>query len=446
MNQRKLLSLLLFTALAIAISWLGTFADIDLAFAERMPRVDKIAATDFAQLPAPADGIRVFEQRLAQNPDDAVSLTILGQLHLRQARESGDFASYERAEAIFDQALALLPRYHEAGVGLASVYFAQHRFSEAFTLAETIYEQDSERFDALSIVADAQLALGQYDAAAESYIALQGQVDSPSLLARLAQQADLHGQPDEALALLEEAASETWLIGLSADDMAWYLIRLGDFHFKIGDLAEAETHYAAALSLTPQNHAALAKYGELLAAQGRYAEAIEALRQASSLVPQTEYLALLGDVYQVSGQPDLAEQQYQTVETIAELAVLNGTAYDRQLALFFANHDRQVEQALSLALAELEMRQDVYGYDALAWAYYKNGLLAEAEQVMVQALQLGTRDASLHYHAGMIAAAQGKKEVAQTHLAEALSINPHFDLLQAPIAQTTLEQLKAETP
>ena len=60
---------------------------------------------------------------------------------------------------------------------------------------------------------------------------------------------------------------------------------------------------------------------------------------------------------------------------------------------------------------------------------------------MEQALKLGTRDAPLYYHAGMIYKASGDYARAQTMLSEALAINPHFDLVQAQIARLTLANI-----
>ena len=59
-----------------------------------------------------------------------------------------------------------------------------------------------------------------------------------------------------------------------------------------------------------------------------------------------------------------------------------------------------------------------------------------------QALQFGTQDASLYYHAGLIAKAQGNADEAKDFLTKALTLNPYFDPLQAPIAQATLESLQ----
>ena len=54
---------------------------------------------------------------------------------------------------------------------------------------------------------------------------------------------------------------------------------------------------------------------------------------------------------------------------------------------------------------------------------------------MVEALRLGTRDARLFYHAGMIERALGNVGAAARYLRLALDTNPHFNPLQADEAR-----------
>ena len=61
----------------------------------------------------------------------------------------------------------------------------------------------------------------------------------------------------------------------------------------------------------------------------------------------------------------------------------------RDLVLIFADHDIRPNRALELAEGELEFRKDVYTYDALAWALYRNHRYTEAREAMQKALKLG---------------------------------------------------------
>ena len=90
------------------------------------------------------------------------------------------------------------------------------------------------------------------------------------------------------------------------------------------------------------------------------------------------------------------------------------------------------------AAKEYEARRDIHGADALAWTALKAGQLSEAQAAMKDALRLGTRDAKLFYHAGMIARAAGDDAAARDYLRRALALNPRFDPLQAVIARKAL--------
>src|SRR5262249_31371374 len=151
----------------------------------------------------------------------------------------------------------------------------------------------------------------------------------------------------------------------------------------------------------------------------------------------------LGDIYTKLGRSAEAQQQYELVEHIARLNALNRAVYNRELVYFYVDHRIKAVPALDLAQREIEVRKDIYGYDALAWALYHNGRAEEAIGPMKEALRLGTKDARLLFHAGMIASRLGETEKAIKFLEHALAINPHFHVLQADEARAALKDLRA---
>jgi tetratricopeptide (TPR) repeat protein len=118
-------------------------------------------------------------------------------------------------------------------------------------------------------------------------------------------------------------------------------------------------------------------------------------------------------------------------------------AIHRTWGVFLLDHDRDVERVLREARASLRERRDVYGYDLLAWAAYKAGNIEEARRASVAAVALGTEDATLLYHAGVISVAAGDSATAREMLARALSVNPRFDVRHAREARRLLEALGA---
>ena len=195
--------------------------------------------------------------------------------------------------------------------------------------------------------------------------------------ARLARLASLQGDLATALATADRSVSEVESAGVTGAGLAWYRYLAGFIAFQAGDLEAAGSRFAAALADQPGSFIVLNGLARVRAAQGRLDEAIALDRQAIAIVPQPEFLAELGDLYKLSGQPALAEQQYATVRAIADLASIEKQVYNRQLVLFDVNHGERLAEALALAQAELAVRKDVYGYDAFAWALLANGRAAE---------------------------------------------------------------------
>ena len=126
------------------------------------------------------------------------------------------------------------------------------------------------------------------------------------------------------------------------------------------------------------------------------------------------------------------------MEAVATLARASRQVYNRQLVTFYTDHDRRPAHAVALAARELAVRKDVYGWDAYGWALYRAGRLAEARRASDRALRLGTRDARLFYHSGLISLALGDEDRAAEDLEMALDISPVFDPLQARAARRAL--------
>ena len=73
--------------------------------------------------------------------------------------------------------------------------------------------------------------------------------------------------------------------------------------------------------------------------------------------------------------------------------------------------------------------------DTLAWTLYQSGDYAAAQEMSRHALRLGTQNALMYYHAGMIARALGDSAGSDEYLRKALALNPNFSLLYAANAR-----------
>src|SRR6185312_7243150 len=121
-------------------------------------------------------------------------------------------------------------------------------------------------------------------------------------------------------------------------------------------------------------------------------------------------------------------------------------SYHRAWSLFLLDHGRRLGEVLDKARHELETRRDIYGWDVLAWALYRNSRIDEAALAAANALSQGTEDAMLYYHAGMIERAAGRPTRARAYLAHALAINPLFDAVHPDSARELLRALDNAHP
>ena len=386
--------------------------------------------------------ISAWTANLAANDKDFLSATNLAVLYEARARLSGDVTDYSRAEEAANRSLAIEPRQLDVRALHARLLLATHDFRRALAEAESLDRTAPDQPAILAIVADAQLELGDVDAAEANYGRIATLQPGAAVTARQARIDYLRGDPAGAIAKASEAYAAAEAEGQTGPSLSWYAYLTGVLNLTSGEPETAATWFDRALDAWPQSHLALAGRARAAAALGDVDRAIAGYRAATAISPQPDALTALGDLLSLRGDAAGAADQYATVQAIAKLQAAGGPVYNRQLALFELNHGGDVAEALTLAERELEDRKDVYGYDAYAWALLANGRAVEADAAISKALGLGTRDATLLYHAGSIAAAVGDPARARALLSDALAIRGALDPLSAARAATALESLR----
>jgi tetratricopeptide (TPR) repeat protein len=378
-----------------------------------------------------------LQARLEATPEDYVSWATLGLAYVQQARISVDPAYYPRAEGALQRSLDIETADNFiAYAGLSALASARHDFAVAKEYAETglaINPYSSILYGALS---DAEIQLGNYDAA---FAAVQKMIDlSPdtSSLSRASYTWELRGDLDRAEQLMQRALEDA----PNAADRAFAHFQLGELDFNAGDPNGALEHYRAALSASPENPAALAGEARALAALGEIDAALDTYEALVERAPEPTYLLEYGELLESLGRTSEASAQYEIFTVTQELFAANGVQPDAVLALFQADHG---DPAAALAAAEEALAGNPFVTvdDAYGWALHRNGRDEEALAAVDRALSLGYPNARFHYHAGMISLALGDEERARDELTRALEINPYFNPLEAEAASSTLATL-----
>ena len=111
--------------------------------------------------------------------------------------------------------------------------------------------------------------------------------------------------------------------------------------------------------------------------------------------------------------------------------------------MYLADHGYRPADAYAIARRELQVRDDVYAEDTLAWCAARAGQWDVARAAAAKALRFDTEDPRLHYHAGVIAEHFGDRTEAVRQYTRALALNPHFAAAGADDARARLIRLAA---
>ena len=433
---QRVLILLFITALIVIASWALTSTR---GMTASLQDVYGYLANSVSRTNAPTDElIRDLQEQLRANPNDWQSYSQLGLAYLQKARETGDPSYYQKTEEALDKALAMQPSDYASISAKGALALARHDFAAALEWGERAKEINPDRVYAYGVIADAQIELGRYEEAVETLQTMVNLRPDMSSYSRISYIRELYGDMEGAQEMMQLAVDSGTP---NAESTAWVRTQLANLYFNTGKLEQAELEYQRTLQDRPDYVYALAGLGRVRAAQGDMEAALELLNQTIAIMPLPEFVITLGDLYQASRLQEQADQQYELVAAIETLYRSNGVDMDMEIALFNADHDRNLEETLLLARKAYATRPSIHAADALAWALYKTGNYEEAQSYSVEALQLGTRDSLKLFHAGMIALELGNKDQAREYLEQALAINPHFSILYAEEAREVLQEL-----
>jgi tetratricopeptide (TPR) repeat protein len=255
-------------------------------------------------------------------------------------------------------------------------------------------------------MADALIELGEYDQAFETIDTMAGMRPNAAAYARVSYARELQGDLDGAIQAMQMAAKAT--DARDPEAQAWYASQLGELYLRTGKLDDADREFRRSSFIFPDYLIAMVGMGKVKAARGDHADALPIYLQQLKRTPTLDLAARIGDVYRHEGNVAQAEHYFQLAEDLAGPAIAQT---EPNLALFLAEHDRRLAEAVQIAEAVSRVRHDIFTEDALAWAYFKTGRLKAALSASQRALHTGTRDPQIVRHAFEIQRAQ-RQEVS----------------------------------
>jgi tetratricopeptide (TPR) repeat protein len=379
-----------------------------------------------------AEFVQALQAKLGVDQKDEHSWLLLGLAYQQRARETGDPTYYSKSEGSLRRALALDPKDSFVYSGLGSLALSRHRFEDALRLGEEAHRLAPTIARHYGVIGDALIELGRYPQAFHEFDVMNKLLPDLSSYARVSYGRELRGDTAGAIKAMKLAIDAA--TG-AREPTAWTHVQLGKLYYNHGRYADALREFRLANRLFPSYAYGLDAQAQAEWALGRTPAAIALEREAVDLIPLPQYVAFLGDLYKTTGHPVLAQRQYDLIGAIEQLLRANGVRTDLEISLFDTDHGIRLPHALALARIGQRERPSIDGDDALAWALARNGQCAAALPYSEHALRLGTQDALKFFHRGMIERCLGQTRLSRVWLEKALSLNPHFSVLWAPVAR-----------
>ncbi|MEB3179723.1 MAG: tetratricopeptide repeat protein [Nostocaceae cyanobacterium] len=401
----------------------------------RYPFTNSLARTDNRRNTLLRE-ITFYQQRLSQDPQSGLNLASLGATYLKMARATGENSWYLLAEQAAKRSLASLSFHNNGAVlVLARVAQARHDFPEAIRLSQQVLKSQPDNQDALSNLVTTNLALGNLAAASKYALALVDEMPSQGNFTLQALVKVAQGKDKEALqsfnwALAAEEPGEQ-------SSSAWTRTLLGRYYYSRGKLELSRDLYREALRILPGYYLAMLHLAELETRAGNYNDALGYYNQITSNSKESStvfnHAVLRGKekLKQLQGKQQQANAFSSARLTLLQQEAGRNTSFGhrRDLArlLLETGRPQDVAEALTLMQQEVGIRRDAQTLDTLAWALLKSGKLQLAQQVMQEALRLGTRDAGIFYRAASIEKALGNNSQATVYTKLAREVDPTFD-------------------
>jgi len=361
-----------------------------------------------------------MEERLRQHPDDVTAAVLLADALLRQARATNDPRPTSRATEVLKAVLTEDPVQYDALRMLGAIDLSQHRFRDALSAGDRARELRPTDAWNYGVMGDALIELGEYEKAFKAFDTMMTLRPSATAYARVSYARELRGDLQGALHAMEFAEKST--PPQDPEAQAWYAAHIGELYLRMGMLDEADRACRRAAFVFPKYPAAMIGQGKVKVARGDHEGALALYLDQMKRTPTLELAARIGDLYAEAGNRNESERYYQLAEDLAGPPVAQTEA---NLALFLADHNRKLDEALKIAEAVAATRHDIFTEDALAWTYFKLGRIDEAAAASDRALRTGTRDEQLLGRAARIRSASGGRNTRGTRSTGIDSIN-HF--------------------
>jgi tetratricopeptide (TPR) repeat protein len=364
-------------------------------------------------------------------------------------------SQFDESLKLYEQLAAQEPRDPEPAFRMAQIYRSQHKFAEARKSLDRAKSLSTDN-DGLEIRYEDVNLLEAEGKAPDAIAALKALLDETAKKTYTAAESSNRAMLLERLGILYRGNSQypqavdafRQAGNLDGDGAPRITVQIIDTYRAAKDLDSALREADAALKKFPKERMILLEHANVLADRGKIDDAVaEVRRQVKGGDPQDrETLLSLAQILEKGKRftemgkvLDEAEQLSSSNDEKETIVFMRGAMYERQkkfdaaesefrkvlqlnpenagalnyLGYMFADRDMRLDEAYQLVRKALDLDPDNGAYlDSLAWVYYRQGKLAEAEGLLLRALSRIGTDATVHEHLGDVYFKQGKTREA----------------------------------
>ena len=157
------------------------------------------------------------------------------------------------------------------------------------------------------------------------------------------------------------------MITVPAYTRSWYHVREAQLAFEDGDDGTASAQFDEGLRIFPDNAMALLFQAKFYRASGQWQRALEAAKRSADLYPLPQALGYEADAQRALGDEGDARRTDALIRAEQRLFNVQGIN-DRLLAMYYAEHQEHLGDALAAARSDIGKRGDeIYADDTMAW-------------------------------------------------------------------------------
>jgi tetratricopeptide (TPR) repeat protein len=353
-----------------------------------------------AEWPQTKGKITELNARIAKNRNDVKARLQIATIYLTEARITGEHPYYYPAiEKILDGVLSIDPKSFEATVFKASVKMSQHKFAEAKELAEKAKQLAPDNAYPYGILVDANVELGNYEAAVANSDKMQSLKPSLESYSRASYLREIYGDYAGAIEAMKLAVSA----GLpGSEPQCWSRNTLAQLYLHTNQLAKAETEYKAILAERPSYAFAFAGLAKIAHNRKDYKKALSLLDSAAAIMPEFSFHEQMADIYAEQGLKDKANAKFAEVESMLKQDAASGHSVSLEMCKLMLKMGKP-DEAKKYALEEYSIRPtNIDVNKELAWIAYKENNFKKAAEYLQAALKTNSKDPELLQRAAAI--------------------------------------------